>query len=490
MTSAFKDFLKKDSAVGVLLMIATGLAMLFANSQLIVYYEYFLDTPIELRLGRHIHIAKPLLLWINDGLMAIFFLMIGLEVKRELLVGQLSSRAQIALPGIAAIGGMLVPAIVYVLINAGDNVALNGWAIPAATDIAFALGVLALAGKRVPSSLKIFLLALAIMDDLGAIVIIALFYSGDPATSSLILAAFCLLALVLLNRLKVMQITPYMWVGALLWIFVLKSGVHATLAGILVALTVPARARHGTRSFLHRSRRLIDEFEAIEASAGEASAPILAEPEKHAVVEQLQDTAAKATTPLQLWERAYEYPVALFVLPLFALVNAGIHVEINALPRLLGDPLAVGIILGLVLGKTAGIGLATGALLALGRGRLPKGMQPSHVVGVGLLGGMGFTMSIFITGLGFGDQPEQLLIAKTGILTASLIAGLGGLDRIQAERHRGLAADTAGLAGHPGGGGDLVVIQQDQVVTFLADITHELTGIFEVAACITGVFQV
>ena len=189
MTSAFKDFLKKDSAVGVLLMIATGLAMLFANSQLIVYYEYFLDTPIELRLGRHIHIAKPLLLWINDGLMAIFFLMIGLEVKRELLVGQLSSRAQIALPGIAAIGGMLAPAIVYVLINAGDNVALNGWAIPAATDIAFALGVLALLGNRVPASLRVFLMALAIFDDLGAIIIIALFYTSDLSVISLQIAA-------------------------------------------------------------------------------------------------------------------------------------------------------------------------------------------------------------------------------------------------------------------------------------------------------------
>ena len=230
----------------------------------------------------------------------------------------------------------------------------------------------------------------------------------------------------LANLLGVRRPVIYFVGGGLVWLAMLGSGVHATLAGILVALTVPARARHGTRSFLHRSRRLIDEFEAIEASAGEASAPILAEPEKHAVVEQLQDTAAKATTPLQLWERAYEYPVALFVLPLFALVNAGIPVEINALPRLLGDPLAVGIILGLVLGKTAGIGLATAALLALGRGRLPKGMQPSHVVGVGLLGGIGFTMSIFIAELGFRGQPDQLLLAKTGILFASVIAGTAG----------------------------------------------------------------
>ncbi len=208
MPDALKKFLKKESSVGILLMIATVLAMALANSPLHWVYDYFLETPLEIRIGRQLHIAKPLLLWINDGLMAVFFFLIGLEVKREVLAGQLSSRAQIALPGAAAMGGMLVPALIYVLFNIGDNVALNGWAIPAATDIAFALGVLALLGDRVPSSLKIFLLALAIMDDLGAIVIIALFYSGDLSTTMLVLSAICLVILVVFNRMKI-DVIPF-----------------------------------------------------------------------------------------------------------------------------------------------------------------------------------------------------------------------------------------------------------------------------------------
>ncbi|RME39662.1 MAG: Na+/H+ antiporter NhaA, partial [Deltaproteobacteria bacterium] len=230
MHSRLKEFLHKESSVGILLMLATVLAIVFANSALHDAYQYILDTPFEVRLGRHLHIAKPLLLWINDGLMAIFFLLVGLEVKREMLVGRLSSRAQVVLPAIAALGGMVMPALCYVVFNLGDTQALNGWAIPAATDIAFALGVLALLGDRVPSSLKIFLLALAIMDDLGAIVIIALFYSGDLSTGMLLLSAGCLGVLVLLNLFRVENLAVYGLVGLFLWIFVLKSGVHATLA--------------------------------------------------------------------------------------------------------------------------------------------------------------------------------------------------------------------------------------------------------------------
>lgn len=382
MTSAFKEFLKKDSAVGIMLMVATVLAMLCANSQLIVFYEYFLDTPIELRLGRNIHIDKPLLLWVNDGLMAIFFLMIGLEVKRELLVGQLSSRAQIALPGIAAIGGMLVPAIIYVLINAGDSVALNGWAIPAATDIAFALGVLALAGKRVPASLKIFLLALAIMDDLGAIVIIALFYSGDLSTTMLVLAALCLVALVILNRLKVMQITPYMWVGALLWIFVLKSGVHATLAGVALALAIPLRNPR--------------------------------EPDN---------------SPLEYLEHELHPWVNFLILPVFAFANAGVPFDGMAFGDLF-HAVPLGIMLGLVVGKLIGVyGFSVGAI-KMGLAKMPEGATNQHLLGVAALCGIGFTMSLFIGGLAFehtgGDAETYLLSHRLGILAGSLVAGVIG----------------------------------------------------------------
>ena len=382
MTSALKEFMKKDSAVGILLMIATALAMLSANSQLSVFYNYFLDTPIELRLGRHIHIAKPMLLWINDGLMAIFFLLIGLEVKRELLIGQLSSRAQIALPGIAAIGGMLAPAIVYVLINAGDTVALNGWAIPAATDIAFALGVLALAGKRVPASLKIFLLALAIMDDLGAIVIIAIFYSGDLATSMLVLAALCLVALVILNRLKVMSITPYMWVGALLWIFVLKSGVHATLAGVALAFAIPLRNPK--------------------------------DPDK---------------SPLEYLEHELHPWVSFLILPVFAFANAGVPFDGMSFGDLF-HAVPLGIMLGLVIGKLVGVyGFSIGAI-KMGLAKMPEGATGQHLFGVAALCGIGFTMSLFIGGLAFehtgGDAEAYLLSHRLGILAGSLIAGVIG----------------------------------------------------------------
>ena len=277
---------------------------------------------------------------------------------------------------------MLVPAIVYVLINAGDRVALNGWAIPAATDIAFALGVLALAGKRVPSSLKIFLLALAIMDDLGAIVIIALFYSGDLATSSLILAAFCLLALVLLNRLKVMQITPYMWVGALLWIFVLKSGVHATLAGVALALAIPLRNPR--------------------------------EPDN---------------SPLEYLEHELHTWVSFLILPVFAFANAGVPFAGMSIGDLF-HAVPLGIMLGLVVGKLVGVyGFSVGAI-KMGLAQMPEGATNRHLFGVAALCGIGFTMSLFIGGLAFehtgGDAETYLLSHRLGILAGSLIAGVLG----------------------------------------------------------------
>lgn len=382
MSDLLKDFLKKDSAVGILLMLATVLAMIFANSPLHVVYDYFLDTPLEVRLGRHLHIAKPLLLWINDGLMAVFFFLIGLEVKREVLVGQLSTRAQIILPGVAAVGGMLVPALVYVLINLGDSVALGGWAIPAATDIAFALGILALLGDRVPPSLKIFLLALAIMDDLGAIVIIAIFYSGDISTTMLILSAICLVILVVLNRCGVENLAPYLWVGTFLWMFVLKSGVHATLAGVALAFAIPLKSRKDP------------EF-----------------------------------SPLEHVEHALHPWVSFLILPVFAFANAGIPL----LGMGLGDlfhPVPLGIMLGLVVGKLVGVyGFSTLAV-KLGFANLPENANKRHLFGVAALCGVGFTMSLFIGGLAFehtgGDAVSYLTSHRIGILSGSLIAGIGG----------------------------------------------------------------
>ncbi len=383
MTGFLKEFIKKESSVGILLMIATVLAMLFANSPLHVVYDYFLDTPFEVRLGRNIHIAKPLLLWINDGLMAVFFFLIGLEVKREVLVGQLSKREQIVLPGVAALGGMIVPALVYVLINVGDAAALNGWAIPAATDIAFALGILALLGDRVPASLKIFLLALAIMDDLGAIVIIALFYSGDLSTGMLGMAAVCLVLLVIFNRLKIENLAPYLWVGVFLWIFVLKSGVHATLAGVALAFAIP----------LHSKKQ-------------------------------------PGYSPLEYFEHELHPWVNYMILPVFAFANAGIPLAGMGIGDLF-QPVPLGIMLGLVVGKLAGVyGFSTIAI-RLGVARMPEKATARHLFGVALLCGIGFTMSLFIGGLAFehigtGDAESYLMTHRIGILSGSLIAGIAG----------------------------------------------------------------
>lgn len=382
MLELFNKFLKKESSVGILLMIATVLALLLANSPLHGLYEYFLETPLEIRLGRNLQIGKPLLLWINDGLMAVFFLYIGLEVKREVLVGQLSSKAQIILPGVAALGGMIVPALIYVLINQGDPAALDGWAIPAATDIAFALGVLALLGSRVPSSLKIFLLALAIMDDLGAIVIIALFYSSDLSLTMLVLSAICLALLVILNRLHVVKLAPYLWVGAFLWIFVLKSGVHATLAGVALAFAIP-----------------------------------------------LKDHINPEESPLKTLEHTLHPWVSFLILPVFAFANAGIPLTGMGIADLF-HPVPLGIMLGLVAGKLLGVFGFSLAAIKFGLAKLPEKSTYKHLFGVAALCGIGFTMSLFIGGLAFehtgGDAVAYLTTHRIGILSGSLLAGLLG----------------------------------------------------------------
>ncbi len=419
----FEQFIRDQKTASALLLVCTLFALIIANSSLADLYQRVIDIHIGFVLG-DTHHAMSLRHWVNDGLMALFFFILGLEIKRELLVGELRDPRRAAPVIAAAAGGMLVPALLYYVLNYGGDT-LHGWAIPMATDTAFAIGILALLGTRIPAGLTTFLLALAIIDDMGAVLVIALFYSDAISLEHLGTAMALLATLLVFNHLGVRHPMVYFAGGGLVWLAMLGSGVHATLAGILVAMTVPARPVRSAHAFVRQGRRLLDEFEAIE-TRGNVASPILAEPEQHGVVEQLQQTAAEATTPLQLWERALEHPVALFVLPLFALVNAGIAVEPASLPALFVEPLALGIVLGLVAGKAAGISLATLAVLALGCGRLPEGMHVRHILGLGLLGGMGFTMSIFIAGLAFASQPEQLVIAKTGILTASLIAGISG----------------------------------------------------------------
>lgn len=373
---AIKAFLALESAGGILLAGAAVLAMALANSPLDALYAGFLDTPVEVRIGAF-DIAKPLLLWINDGLMAVFFFLIGLELKREALVGELSSVSQVLLPALAAAGGMLAPAAIYAWINWSDPVTLHGWAIPAATDIAFALGVLSLLGDRVPPSLKVFLLTLAILDDVGAIVIIALFYTADLAGVSLGMAGAALAGLFALNRLGVKRTAPYLLVGLVLWASVLKSGVHATLAGVALAFFIPRRAA-------------------------------------------------------RLLEQDLHPPVAYAILPLFAFANAGIALAGISFASFL-EPVPLGIAAGLVAGKTLGVFSVSFLAIRLGWAKLPEGANWGALLGLALLCGIGFTMSLFIAGLAFESTGgEYALQSRLGILAGSLVAALGGYALLRA----------------------------------------------------------
>jgi len=366
-----------EAASGLLLIAAAILALIINNSPLSWLYNGLLETPVVAQVGA-LKIAKPLLLWINDGLMALFFLLIGLEVKREVLEGQLAKPSQIVLPGAAAIGGMLVPALIYWFLNRDNPPALNGWAIPTATDIAFALGVLALLGKRVPTSLKLFLMTLAIIDDLGAIVIIAIFYSGALSTLSLMLAGACIAALVAMNRMGVVKLGPYMIIGLILWVCVLKSGVHATLAGVTLAFCIPLRTRN-------------------------------AEP-----------------SPLKALEHALHPWVSFGILPLFAFANAGLSLSGVTLESFTHH-VPMGIAVGLLLGKTIGVFGLTWMAVKTGLAALPSGANWGQVLGVAILCGIGFTMSLFVGSLAFEPgSSEYAGMDRMGILTGSLFAALIG----------------------------------------------------------------
>jgi NhaA family Na+:H+ antiporter len=370
-------FFQLEAAGGLLLIAAAALALIINNSPLAWMYNAFLDTPVVAQVGA-VNIAKPLLLWINDGMMALFFLLIGLEVKREVLDGHLSRPSQIILPGTAAIGGMVVPALIFWALNKDDPAAMSGWAIPMATDIAFALGVLALLGKRVPVSLKLFLMTLAIIDDLGAIVVIALFYSGELSNLSLILAAASIVALIAMNKLGVVKLGPYMVIGLLLWVCVLKSGVHATLAGVVLAFCIPLRvAKHDW-------------------------------------------------SPLLLLEHALHPWVAYGILPLFAFANAGVALSGVTLESFTHH-VPMGIAAGLLLGKTLGVFGLTWLAIKTGIAKLPTGSNWGQVMGVSILCGIGFTMSLFVGSLAYvPGSSEYAGVDRMGILTGSILAAFIG----------------------------------------------------------------
>ena len=394
LRSTFTRFFQLEAASGLLLIAAAILALIINNSPLSWLYTGLLDTPVVAQIGA-LKIAKPLLLWINDGLMAMFFLLIGLEVKREVLDGQLSKPSQIVLPGAAAIGGMLVPALIYWFLNRDNPAALDGWAIPTATDIAFALGVLALLGKRVPVSLKLFLMTLAIIDDLGAIVIIAIFYSGELSTLSLGLAAACIAALVAMNRLGVVKLGPYMIIGLILWVCVLKSGVHATLAGVTLAFCIPLRTKN-------------------------------AEP-----------------SPLLTLEHALHPWVAYGILPLFAFANAGLSLSGVNLESFTHH-VPMGIAVGLLLGKTVGVFGLTWLAVKTGIAALPQGANWGQVLGVAILCGIGFTMSLFVGSLAFEPGVSDYAgMDRMGILTGSILAALIGYAVTAAASRRNTALPNA-----------------------------------------------
>ena len=374
--TVIRDFLRRESAAGILLVAAGALALVLANSPLAALYATFLDTRLAVTLGSA-GISKPLLLWINDGLMAVFFLLVGLEIKREVLEGELSSMQRAALPLIAAIGGMAAPALAYASLNWGNAVTMPGWAIPTATDIAFALGVLALLGDRVPPPLKIFLLALAIIDDLGAIVIIAVFYTANLSATSLTLALGALAVLFVLNRTGVTRWAPYIVTGIFLWVCVLKSGVHATLAGVALALMIPLRAA--------------DE---------------------------------RGESPLRHMEHTLLPWVSYGILPLFAFANAGVELA-GLSPSSLLEPVPLGIAAGLFLGKQLGVFAATWLATRFRLAVLPAGVSWSQVYGVALLTGIGFTMSLFIGTLAFED-PALFGPIRIGVLGGSLLSAIAG----------------------------------------------------------------
>ncbi len=370
-----KEFMHHESAAGLLLMATALLAMLVANSAWSAHYLALLQVPVTVQVAEF-GIHKPLLLWINDGLMAIFFLLVGLELKREWLVGELADKSQVVLPAFAALGGMAMPAVLYVAMNAHDASTLSGWAIPAATDIAFALGILSLLGSRVPLSLKVFLTSLAIFDDVGAIVIIALFYTADLSLQALAVAAVAVLLLAVLNRQRVMHTTPYLLVGLVLWVAMLKSGVHATLAGVLIALFIP-----------------------------------------------MQQPSNPSESPLRRLEHRLHPWVAYMVLPIFAFANAGLNLRDLDAPQLLHH-VTLGVAAGLFVGKQVGVMLCCWLAIRLGWASLPRGATWLSLYGIAVLTGVGFTMSLFIGGLAFvGETPFD---ERLGIVLGSLLSGAVG----------------------------------------------------------------
>ena len=426
----FQEFTKLEASGGILLLFFTVVALIWSNSPHGDSYFQLWQTELSISFGV-LTLSKPLLLWINEGLMAVFFFVVGLEIKRELLVGELASARRSALPMAGALGGMLVPAALYALLNVGTE-GVRGWGIPMATDIAFAIGVLSILGKRTPLSVKVFLTALAIVDDIGAVLVIAVFYTKEISWLSLAVGAGFLLALMILNLSRVGHPLAYLLFGLGLWMAFLKSGVHATVAGVLSAMIIPARSQISGEAFLARSREMLVVFE--RAAVTPESAPNSAD--QQAALHSLESACERLETPMQRLEHGLHPWVIYFIMPLFALANAGVMLT-EDIPGGFVSSVSLGVVLGLVIGKPIGITLFSWLAVTLGLAELGRGASWKHIVGAGCLGGIGFTMSLFIASLAFGNS-SVLSTAKVGILAASLIAGITGwviLMRINRRDH-------------------------------------------------------
>jgi NhaA family Na+:H+ antiporter len=412
----FTEFFRREAAGGIVLLSSSVLALLLANFDWGVarYFPAVWEQQLRIAINGFV-LEKSLLHWINDGLMTIFFLIVGLEIKREVLEGELASLQKAALPMVGAVGGMVMPALLFTLFNRGTPTA-SGWGIPMATDIAFALAVLQLLGSRVPLPLKVFLTALAIVDDLGAVLIIAGFYTRELEFTYLFMGLGAWAALWVLNLLGTRNLWPYLLLGLLLWYFTLKSGVHATLAGVLLAMTIPFRIGHSRPALLHMIERRLA-FIQDEAHAGDT--------DTRTISEELEALTEVISSPAQKLEQRLHSVVAFGIIPLFAFANTSLIIEPTVFRELL-SPLGLGVLAGLVLGKPLGIGLLTWIAVKLGWAALPPGVTWRHLWGAGVLAGIGFTMSIFITLLALGEHSEGETVAKTAVLIASLVAGVTG----------------------------------------------------------------
>jgi NhaA family Na+:H+ antiporter len=416
---SIREFIHDEAFGGILLLICALVALIWANSPWDGYYDDLWHA--EVRLGTsHFHLTESLLHWVNDGLMAIFFFVVGLEIKREVLEGELASPRRAALPAFAALGGVIDPALIFVAINAGGE-GSEGWGVPMATDIAFALGVLALLGDRVPFGLKVFLTALAIVDDILAVLVIALFYTSGVEWDAIGVAGGILAALIAANRIGVRRAWIYALLGIALWAAVFESGVHATVAGVLLALTIPANTRLDPAAFVRHGRALLDEFD----EAGPDQESVLTNGVRQEILAELENAVEGAGAPLQRLEHALHPWVAFLIVPLFALANAGVDLG-GGIGDALTDRVTLGVVAGLVLGKQLGITLAAWLAVRSGVTQLPDGVGWRQLYGVSWLAGIGFTMSLFVADLAFEGEADLLTSAKLGILTASLIAGAVG----------------------------------------------------------------